>query len=230
MLRIFEKYAIILLVLFTLETKAAYQDFTIFDETDEGNNVTVISAKVSWLALDRDETSHVSDSKGAAHFGTILEHKFECWRNNTTGVAVQYHWVIANTQKDSKSWVDDSDDWHGFDWEGTSNGNMYIVIGVDGSPTSDSWASPVDNTVYYVTVERDGTDFKAYIYTGSHGGTLKDTLTLTDNAQAYEYVFGLCSYDDATGDNYADGYTENLDLQEAAPTSIPIFMYHYMNH
>ncbi len=73
----------------------------------------------------------------------------------------------------------------------------------------------------------------AYIRTGSHAGVLKDTLTIDAAAgEQNDYQYGYCvaTRDDSANTNVRNGFTQNLDLQEAEGLSIPIADYHYRHH
>lgn len=202
----------------------AYEDFTTYDETDEGDNVTVAQNKVSWEDLARDETSHVSSDKGVNHFGGDFEHLFECQYSGANGWEIHSYWAIANVQQNMKE-IDDA----GGDYQAFTNANEEFKLKVieNGGTSDDTWADPVSGTTYYITLARDDDgganntgQLTAEIRITSHSGELKATLTVDCAAgeqNDFRYVFGLMSYDDGEGSAWADGYTENLDLQEAAP-------------
>jgi len=84
--------------------------------------------------------------------------------------------------------------------------------------TIDSYTSLSQNTDYYLTLKRDeaigtyGTLY-AYIYSDSARTTLVDTLTVTlTEKQDFRYLFGMISYDSATGNNAWSGTISNLVL------------------
>jgi hypothetical protein len=201
----------------------AYEDFNTYDETDEGGNVTVTASKISWALLTRAQSSHVSLSKGSAHFGGDLEHKFRCQHSNVFASPLACFWALANTQADYKALIDAGADAAMF-YHYTA-ANLRLVALENGAPVTDQWAGASSSVTYYVTVRRDddgganGTgQYTAEVRTGGHAGTLKDTLTVDCSAgeqNDFEYVFGLMSYDDNDAGNRSSGFTENLDLQEA---------------
>jgi hypothetical protein len=204
----------------------AIENFTGYDETDEGDNVTRIASKVSWDDLDRDESSHVSDSKGAGHFSGDFEHKFECLWENHVGYGLVFYWALANVQEDWKTIDNASGDAQGFAFE---NENLGIYTLENGGVDSDVYETPAESTLHYITVARDddgganGTgQITVEIHEGDYhpAGTHKDLLTIDCGAgeqNDFEFVFGLMSFDDGTPNNTVDGYTQNLDLQEGAP-------------
>lgn len=205
----------------------ATEDFTTYDETDEGTNVTVIAAKVSWVGVDRDETSHVSDSKGVNHFSGDFTHKFEFQASNMDNSAQYSHWALANAQADSKTLVDASADFYHFrsrNAAGTYQLRLFVVE--NGSGTNDEWTGGAEGTTYFVTISRDDDgganntgQLTAEIHTGDYhpGGVHKDLLTVDCSAgeqNDFEYAFGFMSYDDNTTSRAGDGFTQNLDLGE----------------
>lgn len=201
----------------------AYEDFTAYNETDEGTNVTVITNKVSWSDLDRDETSHVSISKGAAHFSGDFEHKFEIQYSDVVSNPQVIWWMLANRQADEKTLRTDDETYvhlHHY-----RNDYIRIQIIEGGSIRgNDSFVTPVSGTTYYITLSRDDDGganstgrYTVEIRTESHTGTLVDTLIAdcsVDEQNDFEYIFALASYDDNTTPHTADGFTQNLDLQE----------------
>lgn len=209
----------------------AYEDFTTYDEADEGNNVTVISSKVSWVGLTEKETSHVSDSKGAAHFNGDFEHLFECQFLNTTLNPEFGFWALTNSQNDKTTLITISEDFVVF--QQFTNSYFMFQNYINGNMNAqDYWDSASESTTYYITLnyDRDGGangtgQYIAEIRTGSHLGTLQDTLTVdcpVGGQHDYEYIFGLIGNDVGTGGdaNYADGFTQNLDLQEEETPSV----------
>lgn len=207
----------------------ANEDFTTYDETDEGTNVTVIASKVSWIKITRAETSHVSDSKGGGHFGGDFTHKFECMYENFNGFEIINFWALANVQVDWKTIIDASAKAHVFSLQ---NEEFMLHVAEAGGRTTDIWANPAVSTTYFITIDRDDDgganntgQLVALIRTGSHAGALQDTLTVdcaVGEQNDFEYVFGLMSYDDNEAGAWADGFTQNLDLQEVAPSGIVI--------
>jgi len=207
----------------------AIENFTTYDETDEGTNITVIAAKVSWNNLDRDETSHVSDSKGVNHFSGDFAHKFEMQFSNEVGFyPLVYHWALANAQLDSKSLTDAGADAYLFGVYGDGD-ILRLRILEDGTPSSQTWGATA-GTTYFITITRDDDgganntgQLKAYVRTGSHSGNLEATLTQDCSAgeqNDFEYVFGVMTYDSGDADRTFDGFTQNLDLGEAPPVGM----------
>lgn len=205
----------------------AFENFTTYDKTDEGTNITVIASKVSWAGLGRDDSSHVSDSKGVGHFSGDFAHKFECLWENEVEYGISIYWSLANQQGDFKEIRDASGDFLTFHNE---DGTFVLNVDENGSSADQEvYAVPAESTLHFVTITRDDDgganntgQLVALIRTGSHSGNLEATLTAdcsVGEQNDFEFVFGLMSYDDNQAPHSIDGYTQNLDLQEGAPPS-----------
>lgn len=204
----------------------AIENFTTYDETDEGSNVTIIASKVSWNDLARTHTSHVSDSKGAGHFSGDFEHKFEFQFSDRVNDPIAVPWALANAQLNSKALADAGAD-AAFFWQ--YRDGLRVRLLENGAFNDSLVFVGVDGTLYFVTIKRDDDggvnntgQLTAEIHTGDYhpAGTHVDLLTVDASAgeqNDFEYIFGLMTYDDNSGGNTIDGFTQNLDLQEVAP-------------
>lgn len=213
----------------------AYEDFTTYDETDEGDNVTVIASKVSWVSLTRGESSYVSKSKGSNHFSGDFTHQFVCNFSDRFSYALVGAWALANVQNDLKGIVDSSGDGLFFGQE--SSALVFKLYTVEnGSLNGDISITFTASTDYYVTIVRDDDgganstgQITATIRTGSHVGSVFDILTVdcgVGEQNDFEYIYGLQGYDSGSGGaGSISGYTENLDLNEVSVSIIPLIMY-----
>lgn len=217
-----KKFWLIIICLFCFvgPTSAGYENPQTYDETDVGNVITIDSAtKVSWVDIDRDEARHVSDSKGAAHFGGDFAHKFECYYENEAGASLVVHWQLANSQTDWAAQITNTEDFVLFYVFG-SDDDCYVRVYENGvSIDDDMWGDFNTGTLWFITATRtDAT--KTYVFDirdDGHAEPIHDTLTIVaNNALDFEHVFFVNSYHDDNA-NPIDGYTQNLDLQEAAP-------------
>lgn len=201
----------------------AYEDFRTYDETDEGTNVTVAENKISWTGLTGAETSHVSDSKGAAYFNSDFTHQFECqFLSIGAGNWVGF-WMLANAQADQKTLIDAGADFVTFFQYNT---DLYFRVYENGGIGEGQIYDAADSTTYYVTItyDRDGGtnstgQYVAVIRTGSHAGPTVATLTLNCSVgeqNDFEFIYGLSSYDRADAARSSDGFTQNLDLDVVA--------------
>jgi len=202
----------------------AYEDFTTYTEVDPGANITKTATKVSWNDLATGSESYICDDKGVDHFSGDFEHLLEITMSDCGFLAYQCWWVLANGLGTPSALATGGGDlYYFYQFGGSSIGITIIENGVNGG--SDYWGSPSQSTLYFVTINRDDDSganstgrLTVYIRTGSHTGTLKDTLTVDCKAgeqNDFRYVYPCSSY--GYGSQTCDGYTQNLDLQEAAP-------------
>ena len=216
----------------------AYEDFQTFnDDQDEGNHVTVDSAtKVSWSGLiGRNETAYVYKDYEVNHFAADFEHKFEMLIEPTGNNCQVAHWMLANVIGDIKDLIDLSED---AVYISASDNTELTVLTVqeNGSRSNDIFDGNAD-TLYFNTLDRDDDgganntgQYNLYIRTESHTGTLRDTLTrdcAAGEQNDFRYLYVCSTKDDGTETTTIQGYTQNLDLQEAVGLSIPVAMHHY---
>jgi hypothetical protein len=140
--------------------------------------------------------------------------------SNVTGNGFPIYWQLSNVVKDLKAMTTANDDYMVFNFYPT---NFFIRIGESGGEITDSTSGayvPVAATTYFVTMTYDKSggaggfgQLKAYIRTGSHSGTLRDTLSLdrTEAHVSWRYIYAGNTYDDNNGTS-VDGFTQNLDL------------------
>ncbi len=111
-------------------------------------------------------------------------------------------------------------------FQGT-NTNLALGIVEEGSSTTDEF-NHTTGTTYYCTVVRTYSTnvYTMYVRTGSHVGTLVDTLVVTA-AAAYDfrYCYGAQSLDVGTGT--IDGFIQNLNLNEASDAFVKIITVAY---
>jgi hypothetical protein len=210
----------------------AYEDFTTFTESDEGNDVTIDSAtKVSWVNLYvNQQTAYLYKDKGVDHFSGDFTHKFELYFSELGYFHTLTHWMLANIVGDLKELVDASEDGcciyalNDF-WD---NEDLKLAVVENGGQTVDTWAAPGPqlSTLYFIEIVRDDNGganntgrYTAYIRTGSHTGVLQDTLVVDSSAgeqNDFRYLYALATYDNADNWEVSDGYTQNLDIDAGA--------------
>lgn len=200
----------------------AYENFTVYDEIDQGDNVTVITNKVSWSTLNGDQETHVAISKGAAYFNNDFEHRFEVQFSNIVLWPEINHWAISNLKETIQTLKNSAEDFVCFGQYGIWT---YLRVYENGNVSSqDFWFTPSTSTTYFVTLsyDRDGGanstgQYTAVIRINSHTGTIQDTLTVDSpvgGQHDYEFIFALQNSGEGDANEYADGFTQNLDLQE----------------
>jgi hypothetical protein len=188
------------------------EDFSTFTEQDADAALTVTSTRVTAYAMySRSKNYWMYKDYGAGHFGNFSH--LITTRTTSAG----------DTNNNIVPWmVQNNGEGEGSDIETLHVGLMFntyyrgtvLEIGDMDTPTWDSWTGS-SNTVYYVTLERNGTTFTGKIYDDSGRTNLLDTLSLTCVTTTFRYCTVSASYNNSTG-GLLYGYTENLDLQEAA--------------
>jgi hypothetical protein len=200
----------------------AYVDFTspAWDETDEGNDITVAANKVTFTSHDNTDKGHVSDEDGHQSLDLTgnFRHKFECQLDAQSGTYPENNfWGVAEAQEDQQEMVDGSRDALLFRHY---TDKFYVNVWEDGSVIdTDSTASITLGTTYYVTVEYvlSTKTLTAEIHTGAHhpAGTHVDLLTATGSAGVtLNYVFAYMSKDHG-GSGTASGFTQNLEYGDS---------------
>ncbi len=209
----------------------ALEDFTTYTEVDPNNSFTVTSNLVDISGLNGDDDQRVYKDHGVNHFSEDFTHQFECDFWNTSNQERIIYYQLCN----------DLDDFLDID---TANGDAlaFVHIGsphlqfimVDGAALEfDTFSSAQINTRYFITLIRDddgGTSnaglYTAYIRTGSHEGTLVDTLVFESaNQYDWRYVFSPAGY--GTGAGPVDGSIRDLNLNESADAFVKIITVAY---
>jgi len=200
-------------------------DFTnpAWDEVDAASNITVAATKVSWTTLDRDETSHVSDS--AADQGISLAgdftFKFEYQYNNIVGnplVVAGGAFEAAETLQALITNVHDGI------YLNQYQDDFRLHIKEDGATANfDSALALTAGTTYFITLDYVVATKTATleIHTTAHhpGGSHVDLLSAAGSAGVtLAYIMGLAAYDDGESDQNIDGFIQNLDLGAVTPS------------
>lgn len=177
----------------------------------DGGYITVIATRCTAAAIPKNVDSYVYADKTAAHFGD-LEHLITCCKtaNSSTGIVVV--WSISNTVDDYYACGGANDLlWCKFYSSTTMN------IGCENTNNSDSYTL-TQGTVYYCTIKRAGTTLTNKIYSDSARTVLLDTLSIVCENGTKRYIYGMQSAN-LPAVQTISGYSENLDLQEAAPSA-----------
>lgn len=198
----------------------ALEDLTTYIEVDSAGDLIITSPKVAFDTIRRDANSAVYKDFGASFFGDFRHDlEFEITAETSTNASCAI-WGLNDTIA------------------GATIGdfvaaNVGMTMSVNGSTqvltlieyltdTSDEFNFSL-NTVYYLSVIRDATTMKCFVYSDSDRTILLDTLTITLRTHS-RYLNAFCSRD--SGSNPAanmTGYMQNLDLNPAAGAIINQF-------
>jgi hypothetical protein len=204
------------------------EDFTIYTEVDPNSRVTKAATIINFTNIQRDETAYVAFDYSAGHFGGDFTHQVEALISTvatTNGLA--FVWGLANQLNDLRNInVDAGDkDNQAVFWTNASVKRFALRVGEDGAVTDDLSAPVSANTNYYLTIIRDddgganGTgQLTVFIRTGSHTGTLIDTLTVDCKAgeqNDFRFIYGFSSHNNGAT-SALSGYVQNLNINEAA--------------
>jgi hypothetical protein len=215
----------------------AVEDFTAIEwvEFDEGSDVTVAATTISWDDLQaRSDTAYVERPWTIAA-DTDAEHLVEILYDNLVSTPLVVWIMYANTIGDLK----DNMDAAGHHWRIDHYINSIRIaiiesgVQIDMAQYAASAATP-----YFLKIVIDANGgvagkglFTVYIYDAEtrQPGDLLDTLSIEASALTLAsfaaYLYALATYDDGAAGRTADGYTKNLDLQEAAGGGNPWY-YH----
>lgn len=204
----------------------ANEDFTTYTEEDPLTKITITSSKVSWVSLDRNDVSYVYKDAGVNHFDGDFTHQFETMEiTGTENGAFLYPYAVHNNVGDFNNTVVDGIGL-GLAYL-SSTPRIYFYLFENGSFNSDMSVTLLLDTLYYITVIRDDDgganstgQYTVYIRTGSHEGTLIDTLVEDCSAgeqNDLRYIYSIATSGVGSGVPAGDGYSQNLDLNESVP-------------
>ncbi len=189
-----------------------YEDFeNDYTEDDDAGSYSVSGNVITITDQEgSDDADYVYKDHGADHFGDF-EHLVEINLVSSDTDMYLYFWALQNAVSDYPA----NPGLYVF-MRGRPSSAAYVYLR-EYQSTYDNWTSAAQNTLYYCTVARSDTDITCEIRTGSHGGALQDTLSLTGDAPgttSYRYLYGVQSAGFLGGSIFASGVSRNFDLQE----------------
>ena len=193
----------------------AYEDFTTYTEVDPSSDITVTSSKCDVDTMAANAGAYVRDDKGVNQF-TDFEHLVTGYYGAASGnYAMMGIWGLSNG---ANSYAERETATEGLSlvFYQSAAGAKWVLLKDHDAGAADYYVCNLQ-TIYYFTVERSGTTLTCKIYSDANRTDLLDTLSLTCTTLAYRYAFGTFG-----GENYSatiTGYSENLDLQNQAPTA-----------
>jgi len=207
----------------------AVEDFTGYTEVDEGADITVTSTKVDMVAVPKDDTTHVTLDKTAGHFSGDFTHLITMFAaSGNTETSQMGMWALSNSLGGLLTIFNASGDEVAVYFLDVSGAcRMYNAENDSGTFYSDFSGLSYD-TIYYPSIERDEAastygDMILKIYDDSGRTSLVDTVTLSmhTSKKDYRYIYACQTWKDASNNAEFTGYSQNLDLQEAAAATWP---------
>lgn len=168
----------------------AYEDFTSVEwiETDPEGELTVTANKIQVLDQDIDGKSRVNKDYGVDYFDGDFEHTFEF---TLTGGTQSYYalmviWALSNSNSKFNDFADnDVAMWI----MGDAGVNYAIRLAERDYVPTDITVDLIVGTKYYITIARSGSVYTATIRTGSHSGTVVDTILIdSGSAKSFRYL------------------------------------------
>lgn len=169
----------------------------------------------------RNESAYLYKDFGAGHF-TNFEHLIQTKKNSGQDTSLNHFNMLANAIGDFQTLKNANEVIISVSWYERftiSFDGLRITEAHGGAELSDNCTPNLsDGTDYYLTTTRTGTTLTCKIYTDASRTMLHDTLSLTIQSDAFQYVYGTCTQN--TGNNLNQNVThKDLDLQETpAPT------------
>lgn len=211
-----------------------YEDFTTYTEVDEGTNIIPGYTSTEWISLNRTHTSRVYKDFGVDYFSGDFIHTFEVQMSDGSAVPMEHeHWTLANTLDDFTGLSAGDQVSLGFYTGDNTAFRLYLHLYEGGVWKQDNDGGLLlEDTTYFITIERDqngganGTgQYVATIRTGSHVGTVIDTLSVDASAgeqRSWRYYYSLNTIDSGASST-SDGFTRNVTLLQTGGIVRPNF-------
>ena len=194
----------------------ANEDFTTYTEVDTGGTIGITSSTVTHTTTEiREDENYVAKDKGVDYFDGDFTHEIETAFTNNSGTAINNLWVLSSTLGDYQTCF-------------AGSGLLYLLNtstkftirqfpgGGAALDDTDNSIDPADGVIYYLTIIRNDTTnvITVYIRTGSHEGSLFDTITITVSDKEWRYIYAYQSYGPpGTGATFT-GVSQNFNLNE----------------
>lgn len=211
------KKAILLADFFTGEnpTKSLpdpYENFNDYAETDPNWDIAIgngssTGSKLTMTSMVEGPAAHVVKDFGADHFDTF-EHKLKFRATAQSSNPALAFWAVANNIAHFDGITEGLIGY----WYGYGSGSE-IQIYLESTDSGTDWCYGELNTYYYITIDREGDSCLLYIRTGSHTGSLIDTLSETPtSARKFRYAYGVASRKSSSDSSNGTFTVEDLDL------------------
>lgn len=227
------KKAILLADFFTGEnpTKSLpdpYENFNDYAETDPNSDIAIgngssTGSKLTMTSMVEGPAAHVVKDFGADHFDTF-EHKLKFRATAQSSNPALAFWAVANNVAHFDGITEGLIGyWYAYD-------DYEIKICLESTDSGTDWCYGEINTYYYITIDRDGDSCLMYIRTGSHLGSLVDTLSGSPTStRKFRYAYGVASRKSSSDSSHGTFTVEDLDLQEGAEETTENAVFFGMN-
>jgi len=139
------------------------------------------------------------------------------WGSATIWAVVDHDPSVATGHPDGYAWIINNDDamFGRLYTSNTGPTNKYYLYCCYSAGTDNDNGDMTEGTKYYFTTERIGVDLQTEYRTGSHSGTLIDTLSATNDSASTTYRYGcaVCGWDEANSCCAISYKFENFDVQ-----------------
>lgn len=202
------------------------EDLTTYTEVDPGTYLSVTSSRSTFTNMTQAIDAYVYKDKGVDHFDGNFEHLITVYQGQTENIGDPYvtHWCLANMVNDYY-YIFLNADSLAIDVRSLHGSPPYITIQlretVAGTRYSFTAHDESINTPYYLKIKRNeavGTYGTIYCYIYSDSGRTNLLATLSGalhEKEDFRYIYTTQSWNSGSSNSICDGYSENLDLQEA---------------
>ena len=213
----------------------SFEDFTTYVEVDPNAHISVATNVITFTGLARNESAYVYKDAGVDHFNGDFTHLIDAIYTSVTGTDVLGNWALGNDigelfllhSAGKNALIVFRSEASGV------NANDYLRENDGGTLYTSSYVDTLSPQNRYYKIKRDenvgtyGTIY-LYIYSDAARTNLLSTLSIAlhTSKKDYRYIYAVQSYNDGKA-GAGTGRNENLDLQEAAGTVIPVFMNQY---
>lgn len=210
-------FLLISILLYTSIGYCALEDFTTYTEVDEDGDLTVTSTKVDVSSMAQTPVSYVTKDFDAGHFGDF-EHFIDIRATAFSadfGACAFHH--ISNTVAATRTALGTANIGY-WAWIQRMSGNNPGTLFENFDGDDLDFATISLDTTYYCTIQRTSTALELRLYSDSDRTTLLDTVSITRTATTFRYAGPMASLEGGGGQSITC-FTENLDLNEAAPAA-----------
>jgi hypothetical protein len=174
-----------------LDLGSGEEDFTTYTRVAPTTNLTVTANRIVFNDVERQNPALVWADKGAGFFSGDFTHQVEFSITAHESNGAIYPWALTNQVRNIG---DVTNGVYILCYDNAGTGQIYFEEYTDGAPADSSDGTSLAyslSTTYYLTITRVGAVYTCTIRTGSHEGTVVDTLTFTSSAVAFRYIYGM---------------------------------------